>query len=538
VTRLFNSMDQRKEEFVPRDEGKVGIYCCGPTVYNLVHIGNARPYVTFAVLRNWLRHRGYDVTLVENITDVDDKIINKANAEGRSPAEVATEFTDAYHEDMGRLGAGLRPDVEPLATETIAEIIDLCCTLIQKGHAYAAEGSVYFRVRSFAGYGKLSGQRVEDLEQGARVTAEPGKEDDLDFAVWKAAKPGEPAWESPWGMGRPGWHIECSAMGLRYLGPGFDIHGGGRDLIFPHHENEIAQSEAAGLPFARYWLHNGMIRSEGEKMAKSVGNIFLLREVLDRYGDAEHGDAPVVMLYFLTTHYRSPLEFSVSKLDEAKASYQRLSAAVRDIDFRLTAAGPVVGAASESVAGGVGAASGSGLAARVDAVREAFAVHMDDDLNTAAALGELFALIGDVYRHLAQVDAGSAPLDAAALRSARQALEESCGLLFVRLPKAVETVVSGTDLDGTVEGPAGDHCPTGHVPLPSAVKLAVAGRWEDLELLCGERLACGDPSFAVALRDHYREVKDWTNSDRLRAALQDAGFEVRDTKQGTQVVPR
>jgi cysteinyl-tRNA synthetase len=524
VIRLFNSMDQRKEEFAPRDEGKVGIYCCGPTVYNLVHIGNARPYVTFAVLRNWLRRRGYQVTLVENITDVDDKIINKANAEGRSPAEVATEFTVAYHEDMGRLGTGLRPDVEPLATETIAEIIDLCCTLIQKGHAYEAEGSVYFRVRSFAGYGKLSGQRIEDLEQGARVTAEPGKEDDLDFSVWKAAKPGEPAWESPWGLGRPGWHIECSAMGLRYLGPGFDIHGGGRDLIFPHHENEIAQSEAAGLPFARYWLHNGMIRSEGEKMAKSVGNIFLLREVLDRYGDAEHGDAPVVMLYFLTTHYRSPLEFSVARLDEARASYQRLAGAVRDIDFRLaTAAG---GEGESGSAGGPGE-----LAARADAVREAFGDHMDDDLNTAAALGELFALVGEAHRHLAQVDAGKAVLDVAALRSTRATLAELCGLLFVRLPE------QGTMMDGAV-GRRADQCATGHVPLPSAAKLAAAGRWDDLELLHEERLGCGDPSFAVVLRDHYRDVKDWQASDRLRQALQDAGFEVRDTKQGTQVVPR
>ena len=217
----------------------------------------------------------------------------------------------------------LRPDVEPLATETIPEIVDLCCQLVSSGHAYEAEGSVYFRVRSFAGYGKLSGQRIEELEEGARVEGEPGKEDPLDFALWKAAKPGEPAWESPWGTGRPGWHIECSAMGLRYLGAGFDIHGGGRDLIFPHHENEIAQSEAAGLPFARVWMHNGMIRSSGEKMAKSVGNIFLLREVLDRYAPA------VVLTYFLTTHYRSPLEFSLEKLDEAKAAYDRLVEAVR-----------------------------------------------------------------------------------------------------------------------------------------------------------------------------------------------------------------
>ena len=303
MIRLFNSLTQQKEPFEPRDPGKAGIYCCGPTVYNLVHIGNARPYVTFAVLRSWLAYRGLDVRLVTNITDVDDKIIKKANDEGRDSVAVAEEYTAAYVEDTGRLGIP-RPDVEPKATETIAEIVDLVCQLISGGHAYEADGSVYFKVRSFDEYGKLSKQRIDELEEGVRIDAEPGKADPLDFAVWKAAKPGEPAWESPWGMGRPGWHIECSAMGLRYLGAGFDVHGGGRDLIFPHHENEIAQSEAAGLPFARVWMHNGMIRSEGEKMAKSVGNIFLLREVLDRY------DPAVVLTYFLTTHYRSPLEFS------------------------------------------------------------------------------------------------------------------------------------------------------------------------------------------------------------------------------------
>ncbi len=521
MIRLFDSMVQHKEEFVPREEGRAGIYCCGPTVYNYVHIGNARPYVTFAVLREWLRHRGYEVTLVENITDIDDKIIDKAAAEGRATQDVATEFTAAYHEDMGRLGPALRPDIEPRATETIAEIIDLCGSLIDRGHAYAAKGSVYFRIRSFPEYGKLSRQRIADLEEGARVAAEPGKKDPLDFAIWKAAKPGEPSWESPWGRGRPGWHIECSAMGLRYLGPGFDVHGGGRDLIFPHHENEIAQSEAAGLPFARYWMHNGMIRSEGEKMAKSVGNIFLLREVLDRYGDAQHGDAPVVMMYFLTTHYRSPLEFSVEKLDEARASYERLAGAVRDIDFRLSAAGD-------------GPEAASGFGARVDAAAAAFAEHMDDDLNTAGALGALFALVGDTYRYLADIDSGAAELDRSALDAARRTLRELAGLLFVRLP-AQESVLTPA---GTVAGDGADSCATGHVALPSADRLAAAGRWEDLELLYQERLDCGDASFAVALRDHYRAGKDWQSSDTVRDALQKAGFEVRDTRAGTQVVPR
>ena len=266
MIRLFNSLTQRKEELVPRDHGKVGIYACGPTVYNLVHVGNARPYVVFAVLRAWLTSRGYEVTLVENITDVNDKINAKADAEGRSPVAVAAEFTQAYHDDTDRLGVP-RPDLEPLASETIPEIIDLVCQLIAAGHAYEAQGSVYFRVRSFPEYGKLSRQRIDELDEGdpCRGRAGQGGPARLRRSGRRPSPASRPLWDSPWGRGRPGWHIECSAMGLRYLGAGFDIHGGGRDLIFPHHENEIAQSEAAGMPFARIWMHNGMIRSRGRE---------------------------------------------------------------------------------------------------------------------------------------------------------------------------------------------------------------------------------------------------------------------------------
>ena len=531
MIRLYNSLGQQKEEFAPREEGKVGIYCCGPTVYNLVHVGNARPYVTFAVLRSWLRRRDYAVTLVENITDVDDKIIAKANAEGRTSAEVAEEYTTAYHDDMGRLGAELRPDVEPRATETIAEIVDLCCQLVSSGHAYEAQASVYFRVRSFAGYGKLSRQRIEKLEEGARVEGEPGKEDPLDFAIWKAAKPGEPAWESPWGMGRPGWHIECSAMGLRYLGAGFDIHGGGRDLIFPHHENEIAQSEAVGLPFARVWMHNGMIRSSGEKMAKSVGNIFLLREVLDRYSSA------VVLTYFLTTHYRSPLEFSVEKLDEAKAAYDRLIEALRTAGFRIDHPGDGDTLPAEE------------LRAAVQAARTAFAEHMDDDLNTAAALGELFALARELFRYAGAADAAGAAVDVAVLEEVEDTIVDGLEALLIALPEAVGAGLAGEPgaIGGAVAGAGGDGpvapvddqtCTTENVALPRAERLAQEGRWDDLALLYAERLGCGDASYACALRDHYRAEKDWASADRVRDALQQAGFEVRDTTQGTQVVPR
>jgi cysteinyl-tRNA synthetase len=514
LIRLFNSLTHQKELFEPRDPGKAGIYCCGPTVYNLVHVGNARPYVTFAVLRSWLRHRGLETTLVTNITDVDDKIITKANAEGRDATEVAEEYTAAYVADTDRLGIP-RPDLEPRATGTIPEIVDLVCQLIAGGHAYEAQGSVYFRVRSFSEYGKLSGQRIDELEAGVRVDTEPGKDDPLDFAVWKAAKPGEPAWESPWGMGRPGWHIECSAMGLRYLGAGFDVHGGGRDLIFPHHENEIAQSEAAGLPFAKVWMHNGMIRSEGEKMAKSVGNIFLLREVLDRY------DPAVVLVYFLTTHYRSPLEFSIEKLDEANAAYGRLGDALGALDFRIA-----------SVARAALRGEWADLTLRAEAARLAFAAHMDDDLNTAGALGDLFALLTEVHRYLSEVDRAAAPLDSEALRAVRRVLTESLALLLIPAPAAAGEITAA----GTVAGADALTCVTGEVALLPAARLAAEARWDDIALVAADRLGCADASYACLLRDHYRAEKRWSDADLLRDEMQAAGFEVRDTPQGTQVV--
>jgi cysteinyl-tRNA synthetase len=525
VIRLFNSLTQHKEELVPRDEGKVGIYACGPTVYNLVHVGNARPYVVFAVLRAWLTSRGYEVTLVENITDVNDKINAKADAEGRSPLAVAAEFTQAYLDDTDRLGVP-RPDVEPLASETIPEIIDLVCQLVAAGHAYEAQGSVYFRVRSFPDYGKLSRQRIDELEQETRVEAEPGKEDPLDFAVWKAAKSGERdhLWESPWGKGRPGWHIECSAMGLRYLGAGFDIHGGGRDLIFPHHENEIAQAEAAGMPFARIWMHNGMIRAEGEKMAKSVGNISLLREVLDRYA------APVVLTYFLTTHYRSPLEFSLDKLDEAKAAYERLVEAVRTASFR--ADNPGRGATHDAAE----------LRRALDHTRAAFAEQMDDDLNTAAALGELFGLGRELFRYVGATDAAGHAADTATLEDVEDLLVECLDDLCIALPDGGLSVAPAGAPDDRQAGapyavaPAGEVCATDDVPLPPAARLAAEGRWDDLAELVDERLSCGDATYACLLRDHLRAGKDWAAADGLRDRLEAAGFEVRDTAAGTQVV--
>ena len=303
--RLYDSMSQKKREFLPRDGDHVTMYFCGPTVYNYVHVGNARPYVVSMVAKRYFQSLGYRVTLVENITDIDDRIIKKGNADGRTAREVAEEFAQAYRDDTDRLGLG-RPDVEPLATEHIQEIIALIASLVEKGHAYQSGPDVYFDVDSYAEYGKLSKQQVAEMRHGARVDPGETKADPLDFALWKGAKPGEPSWDSPWGPGRPGWHIECSAMSLKYLGMGFDIHGGGRDLIFPHHENEIAQSRCAhdGAPLARYWLHNGFLTMDSEKMSKSLGNVALVHDLLKTW------NGEVLRLALLSAHYRAPADWT------------------------------------------------------------------------------------------------------------------------------------------------------------------------------------------------------------------------------------
>ena len=310
MIKIYDTKAREKRPFVPVADGKVNMYVCGPTVYNFIHIGNARTFISFDTIRRYLIWRGYEVKFVQNITDVDDKIIKKANEEGRSASEVAAEYAQAFIDDMRAAGV-MDPDVRPRATEEIGEMIALVEKLIEGGHAYEVEGDVYFAVRSYEGYGQLSGRNVDEMESGHRELRADGqgledrKRDPLDFALWKAAKPGEPSWDSPWGKGRPGWHIECSAMSKKYLGLPFDIHGGGADLAFPHHENERAQSEAAfGCTFSNYWMHGGMLQINHEKMSKSLGNFLLLRDVL------ETTDARVLRMLMLQTHYRSPLDFS------------------------------------------------------------------------------------------------------------------------------------------------------------------------------------------------------------------------------------
>ena len=370
---IYNTMSRRKELLVPLKEGKISMYACGPTVYNFFHIGNARPFIVFDTLRRYLEYRGYQVTFVQNFTDIDDKMIRRANEEGITVKELGDRFIQEYYKDADALGVK-RATVNPRATDHIQDIIDLVKTLVEKGHAYPTpNGDVYFSVRSWPGYGKLSGQNIDDLENGARVDPTEEKQDPLDFALWKGQKPGEPAWPSPWGMGRPGWHIECSAMARKHLGKTIDIHAGGQDLQFPHHENEIAQSEAAtGKPFAHYWMHNGFINVDNQKMSKSLGNFFTVRDIAKEY------DLDVVRLFMLSVQYRNPINFSRDLIQQAAAALQRLHTALDRLKEAPVASEP---AADEQV-----------FVDTLEGYRTRFNEAMDDDLNTADALGVLFDL--------------------------------------------------------------------------------------------------------------------------------------------------
>ncbi len=374
--QLYNTIHRKKETFTPRLEGKVGMYVCGITAYDLCHIGHARSTVVFDVLVRFLRHLGYDVSFVRNFTDVDDKIINRANEEGLDSREVAEKYIAAFHEDMDALNI-LRADVEPKATEHIEEMVSLAKNLVDKGKAYSTpSGDVYFRVRAHQGYGKLSGRDIEDLEAGARVAPGEEKEDPLDFALWKGAKPGEPFWPSPWGDGRPGWHLECSAMSEKYLGLPLDIHGGGQDLIFPHHENELAQTEAAcDKDFVRYWVHNGFVRIDSEKMSKSLGNFKTIRDIMAEY-------LPETIRFFLLTkHYRSPIDFTFEAMEEAEKNVKRIYETKAKLETEL--------ARSKWGGGPFPEEPGKELAE----LQEQWLVSMNDDVNTAAALGHVFGVV-------------------------------------------------------------------------------------------------------------------------------------------------
>lgn len=451
MLKIHNSMTRSKVPFEPIEPGKVRMYVCGMTVYDYCHIGHARVLVVFDTITRYLAWSGYDVTYVRNITDIDDKIIVRANENGEDFRDLTSRFIEAMHEDCAALGV-LPPDLEPRATASIPQIIMMIETLIEKGLAYVVGGDVYYDVSGFEGYGKLSGKRTEDLRAGARVEIDKAKQDPLDFALWKAVKPGEPSWESPWGFGRPGWHIECSAMATEALGNHFDIHGGGQDLQFPHHENEIAQSEGAtGECFANYWIHNGFVRVDDEKMSKSLGNFFTIREVVERY-------RPEVVRYFiLGSHYRSPLNYSDQHLDHAHSALTRLYTALRDL--------PDAGDAPLDEAAG-----------------ERFAEAMDDDFNTAEAIAVLFELAREINRQRE-----SDPPRAAMLGATLRTLGGVLGLLQQDPQQFLQTAAGG---DGGLDDAAID------AMIAARLEARAARNWGEADRIRDELTAAG-----IALED-------------------------------------
>ncbi len=462
--KIYNTMTRRKEELVPIREGEVGIYACGPTVYNYFHIGNARPFIIFDTLRRFLEHAGYKVTFVQNFTDIDDKLINRAREENTTVPEVAEKYIAEYFVDAEGLGVA-KADVHPRATKHIGEIIRLIKALEQKGHAYAVNGDVYFDTSSDKSYGKLSGQNLEDREAGARIEVDEVKKNPMDFALWKAQKPGEPAWNSPWGMGRPGWHIECSAMSMKYLGESFDIHCGGVDLIFPHHENEIAQSEnATGKPFAKYWMHNGHINVGGEKMSKSLGNFFTVRDIAAEF------DLEAVRMFMLSAHYRSPINFSRELIEQADASLTRLYTARDNALFLLDSAPEREMSEAETA-----------FCARAEKAVLDFDEAMNDDLNTADALGVIFEYARDM--NIALTDK-NAPCKAV-------------------LTCALEKLAVMTDVLGILR--------------------------KEPNIAPDEVMAL------VQARVEAKKAKDFAEADRLRAQVMDMGYLIEDTPKGPKV---
>ena len=457
--QIYNTLSRRKETLVPIKEGQISMYVCGPTVYDFFHIGNARPFVVFDTLRRYLEYRGYKVRYVQNFTDIDDKMINRANREGTTVKELGDRFIQEYYRDADALGIE-RATVNPRATEHIGDIIKLVKKLIETGHAYATEnGDVYFSVRSDPGYGKLKGQDIDDMENGARISPTEQKRDPLDFALWKGEKPGEPSWPSPWGKGRPGWHVECSAMSMKYLGETFDIHGGGMDLIFPHHENEIAQSECAtGKPFVHYWMHNGYINIDNQKMSKSLGNFFTVRDIAKEY------DLEAVRMFLLSANYRNPVNFSRELMEQTVTSLQRLYTA-RDRLFDT--------AVDET-------ADDTSVPAALDGFRDRFCEAMDDDLNTADALGVLFDFARwiNIFATNAHTKAG---IDSVKARFAE---------------------------------------------LNGVLGLVVKEKKEDF------------PAEALAFleaRKEAKKAKDWAKADAIRDELKAMGFAVEDTREGAKL---
>ncbi len=479
--RLYNTATRRKEDFVPLQEGAVGIYVCGVTVYDLSHIGHARSAIVFDVLTRYLRAKGFDVTYVRNFTDVDDKIINRANELGKETSVLAQEYINAFYEDMGRLGV-LNADVEPRATEHIDGMIDMITALLDQGHAYQEGSDVFFSVESFIGYGKLSGRKLEDMHAGSRIAVDEKKRHPMDFVLWKGVKPGEPQWPSPWGSGRPGWHLECSVMSNHYLGLSFDIHGGGRDLLFPHHENERAQSIGAnGGNFANYWVHNGFVTVESEKMSKSLGNFLTIRDALKSY------HPQVLRLFLLSKHYRSPLDFSKSAVLAQQSGLVRIYRTLQRLDN-------VIGPYQERTKDNPEAfLSGD----QPDPFIEQFVNLMDEDLNTAGAVGLMFDKVREINKLL---DSGGGALD----ETTQRRLANDRQYLFL----------------------------TGHI-LGLLEETPAQFFDELLSLSEGKPVDPSEIEKMIEQRAVARGKKDWAKSDEIRDRLKEMGVVLEDGPRGT-----
>lgn len=469
---MYNTLTKTKEEFRPVESGKVKMYVCGPTTYNYIHLGNARPIIVFDTIRRYFTYKGYEVKYVQNFTDIDDKIINKANEEGIDPLQLAEKYINEYFKDAEALNV-MRADKHPKVSEHLSDIIATVQKLIDTEYAYELEGDVYYHIQQFADYGKLSGRSIEEMQAGARIEVNQKKKHPMDFVLWKKAKADEPAWDSPWGKGRPGWHIECTVMAIKYLGEQFDIHGGGYDLVFPHHENEIAQSEACtGKPFANYWLHNGFITVNQEKMSKSLGNFFLVREILEKF------DPQIVRFYLLATHYRNPLDFDDQKLVENSKSYQR-------IVNTLTRVNNLTDLSQGEQLNAIDAAIKDRTAIALQRFEEA----MNDDFNTALAIGVIFDFVREVNSQL------------------NTATENGHNLN----EKTVEQILKAFAVFSQVLG----------------LNFAIAHSHEENNQLTDQLL-----DLLLLLRQEARAKKDFQTADNIRNKLKELGIIIEDTPQG------
>ncbi|NMC27819.1 MAG: cysteine--tRNA ligase [Syntrophomonadaceae bacterium] len=525
--KVYNTLSGNKEELVTLDPGQVKMYVCGPTTYNYIHLGNARPLVVFDTVRRYLKYRGYQVKYVQNFTDVDDKIINRAREEGDDPIVLAQRYIQEYFQDADALGI-VRADVHPRVSEHIPDIIEAVEGLISRGFAYEVDGDVYYRVKAFPGYGKLSGRTLDDMLAGARVEVDERKEEPVDFALWKKAKPGEPAWDSPWGRGRPGWHIECSVMSTKYLGETLDIHGGGADLIFPHHENEIAQAEAyTGKTFVKYWMHNGFITVNSEKMSKSLGNFFILRDILAKF------PRDVVRFYLIATHYRSPLDFDDGKLEEARKALGRLKTT-------LTLGREFLHHAATGKADRDSAGQGE-LLTRVKDLEEQFIAAMDDDFNSAKAIGYLFEMSHQLNSFISRADAASSA-DQAQLTQALRIYEELGGVLGIFMERQGNDSQVVDKLLGLILELRNDARQDKDFSRADSLRdllLRLEVKVEDKpggSLFRYEQPPRVDElmQYLLQMRQELKANQEYARADELRNKLQAAGIMLEDTREGAR----